>query len=91
MTFLNYSYPLDETWDTKEIVDVVTFFQLIEKAYESNVKSDELMLAYTRFKQIVPSKSEEKQLFSKFEKDSGYAAFPVVKKAKEDPQSKIKM
>ncbi|MFG6116815.1 UPF0223 family protein [Halobacillus sp. MO56] len=80
---MNYTYPIDETWSKQEIIDVVNFYSLVEQAYEKSVKRDELMLAYTRFKQIVPSKSEEKQLCGKFEKESGYSCYRTVKKAKE--------
>ena len=80
---MNYTYPIDETWSKEEIIDVVNFYSLVEQAYEKSVKRDELMLAYTRFKQIVPSKSEEKQLCGKFEKESGYSCYRTVKKAKE--------
>ncbi len=31
---MNYAYPMDETWSTQEIIDVVNFFSLIEQAYE---------------------------------------------------------
>ena len=79
---MNYNYPLEEHWTKEEIIDVVNFYTLVEKAYEQGVKREELMLAYTRFKQIVPSKSEEKQLCGKFEKESGYSCYQAVKKAK---------
>ncbi|SDL78393.1 UPF0223 family protein [Sediminibacillus halophilus] len=89
---MNYSYPIEETWTKQEIIDVVNFYSLVEQAYESGVKRDDLMLAYTRFKQIVPSKSEEKQLCGKFEKESGYSCYRTVKKAKEvSTGEKIKM
>ncbi|MBT2216178.1 UPF0223 family protein [Virgibacillus dakarensis] len=77
---MNYHYPIDETWSKEEIVDVVNFFTMIERAYEKNAKSNDIMLAYKRFKQIVPSKSEEKKLFSDFENSS----YHVVKQAKEN-------
>ncbi|WP_138415093.1 UPF0223 family protein [Aquibacillus sediminis] len=83
---MNYSYPIDETWTKQEIIDVVNFFSMVEKAYETNVNRDDLLLAYTRFKQIVPSKSEEKQLCGKFEKGSGYSCYRTVKKAREKNQ-----
>lgn len=81
---MNYHYPIDETWTTTEITDVINFFTIVEKAYESRVKADDILLAYKRFKQIVPAKSEEKQLFATFEKASGYASYPVVKKARNE-------
>ncbi len=76
-----YSYPIDDYWTTEEIVDVVNFFSAIEKAYEEGIKKDKLMKSFHSFKKVVPSKSEEKQLFKKFEKQSGYAPFPVMKYA----------
>lgn len=88
-----YNYPIDtEHWSTQEIIDVVNFYRLIEEAYERGVKQEDIMIAYTRFKQIVPSKSEEKKLGSKFEQESGYSIYKVVKEAKAaSAGQKIKM
>ncbi|MCP3026259.1 UPF0223 family protein [Halobacillus sp. A5] len=81
---MGYQYPIDEAfWSKEEIVDVVNFYSMIEQAYESSVKKEDLIKSYTRFKQVVPSKSEEKQLFSRFEKESGYSGYRTVKKAKD--------
>lgn len=88
---MSYSYPIDETWSKQEIIDVVNFFSIVEKAYEEGVKADDILISYTRFKQIVPSKSEEKQLCGKFEKESGYSCYRTVKQAKESKNTKIKM
>ncbi|MDC3412782.1 UPF0223 family protein [Aquibacillus sp. 3ASR75-11] len=85
---MEYSYPLDESWSKQEMIDVVNFFSLVEQAYEQGVKREDLMITYTRFKQIVPSKSEEKQLFAKFEKDSGYSSYHTIQKAKESQEGK---
>ncbi|PWU68993.1 MULTISPECIES: UPF0223 family protein [Gracilibacillus] len=86
---MNYSYPLNESWSTEEIIDVVNYYSIIEKVYEKGVAKQDLMLAYHRFKQIVPSKSEEKQLDRQFEKQSGYVPFRVIKKAKTLEQHEI--
>lgn len=88
---MNYQYPIDETWSTEEIIDVINFFSLVEKAYEKRVNSSDFIIAYKRFKQIVPSKSEEKRIFSEFEKASGYSSYHVVKKAKEQEDNVITM
>ncbi|MFP7494218.1 UPF0223 family protein [Terribacillus saccharophilus] len=79
---MSYSYPIDETWSKEEIIDVVNFFSLVERTYEDGILREDLLLAYERFKQIVPSKSEEKQLDAKFQKDSGYSSYRAVKAAK---------
>lgn len=88
---MSYSYPIDETWSKQEIIDVVNFFTLIEKAYEHQVSREDLLAVYRRFKEIVPSKSEEKRLFADFSKSSGYAPYAVVKKAKDSQDQLIKM
>ncbi|KGP92064.1 hypothetical protein N780_00240 [Pontibacillus chungwhensis BH030062] len=79
----DYNYPLDtEHWTTEEVIDVVNFYHLIEKANEDGVKKEDLMLSYNRFKQIVPSKSEEKTLGAEFERQSGYSIYKTVKLAR---------
>lgn len=88
---MNYQYPLEETWNTEEIVDVIHFFNLIEKAYEESIDRDDLLKAYRRFKEIVPSKSEEKIYFADFQKSSTYSSYHVVKKARESNVQRIAM
>ena len=80
---LNYSYPLSSEWSTDEIVDVVNFFEAIERAFENGIKREELVTKYRRFKEIVPSMSEEKTYFREFEKESGYISYNVIKKIKD--------
>ena len=80
---MEYQYPIDYSWSTEEIVDVIKFFEAIEKAYEKGIERDEVMNAYRRFKEIVPSKAEEKTLCGEFEEQSGYSSYRTIKKAKE--------
>ncbi len=80
---MEYSYPFSIDWTTDEIVDVVEFFEAIEKAYEKGVNRQELMDKYRKFKIVVPSMAEEKTYFREFEEESGYVSFNVVKKMKE--------
>ncbi|MYL32983.1 hypothetical protein GLW08_02310 [Pontibacillus yanchengensis] len=85
-----YNYPLDtEHWSTDEIIDVVNFYKLVEQAYEKGVKQYDLMQAYTKFKQVVPSKSEEKKLGSQFEKESGYSLYQIVKEARNTDSNEV--
>lgn len=88
---MNYSYPINVTWTKEEIADVVNFFSLVEQGYEKNVDSSDLLLAYNRFRQIVPSKGEEKTMFAAFKDASGYSSYHIVKKAKESNKNKIVM
>ncbi len=86
---MNYSYPISSDWSTDEIVDVVNFFEAIERAFEKGIKREELMTRYRRFKEVVPSMAEEKTYFREFEKESGYVSFNVIKKMKDAPSGSI--
>ncbi|HIS28225.1 MAG TPA: UPF0223 family protein [Candidatus Avamphibacillus intestinigallinarum] len=88
---MGYHYPLEEEWTKSEIIDVVNFYNCIEKAYESRIKAEDVLLAYQRFKEIVPAKSVEKQHFQAFEKGSGYVPFQVIKRARAEKDNVIKM
>lgn len=88
---MTYHYPIDVTWTKEEVVDVVEFLTIVETAYESSVQRDDVLDAYRKFKRVIPSKSEEKQLLAKFEKESGYSGYRTVKKARESEQERIKM
>ncbi|ALC91136.1 hypothetical protein AM500_16025 [Bacillus sp. FJAT-18017] len=81
---MDYQYPIDYTWTTDETIQVIQFFQVIEEAYEKGVNRDKLMHAYRSFKDVVPSKAEEKKLFGEFEQMSGYSPYRTVTKAKEE-------
>ncbi|ASK63627.1 hypothetical protein CFK37_16410 [Virgibacillus phasianinus] len=80
---MDYHYPLNELWSRLEIIDVVHFFTTIEKYYERSADDYEILQSYKRFKEIVPSKGEEKTYFKEFEMASGYKVFPVIKQARE--------
>ncbi|MEQ2526036.1 UPF0223 family protein [Robertmurraya yapensis] len=89
---MEYQYPIDYHWSTEEIVDVIKFFEHIEAAYEKGIARDSLMNAYRRFKEIVPSKAEEKKICGEFEEMSGYSSYRTIQKAKDaESGQKIKM
>jgi uncharacterized protein YktA (UPF0223 family) len=79
---MDYQYPIDYDWSTNETVDVISFFQCIERAYEHGISKEILLPAYRRFKEIVPGKADEKKIFDEFKETSGYSSYLVVKKAK---------
>ncbi len=79
---MDYSYPFSIEWSTEEIIDVVSFFEAIELAYEKGINRQELVTRYRKFKQVVPAISEEKTYFREFEEESSYASFPVIKEMK---------
>ena len=89
---MEYQYPISLDWNTDEIIDVIKFFETVERAYEKGIERDALMLSYRRFKEIVPSKSEEKKIGQEFEEISGYSIYRTVKNAKDSsPGVMIKM
>jgi len=80
---MDYQYPILYDWTTLETIDVIEFYTCIEKAYEKGVKKEELMIAYKKFKSIVPGKAEENKLCREFEELSGYSAYRTIQKGKE--------
>ena len=86
-----YSYPLALSWSTEELASVLSFFNDIEAAYETQVDSKKLLESYKVFKSVVPSKSEEKRLGREFESVSGYSFYRAVQLAKEKGEGKISL
>lgn len=78
-----YSYPLDFTWSTGEISSVLSFLNQVEKAYEGGVDAEILLDRYQKFKAVVKSKAQEKQIDRDFEAASGYSTYRAVKAAQE--------
>ena len=78
----NYSYPLDLSWSTEELASVLYFLNDVEKAYESKVSAQQLLASYAVFKEVVPSKAEEKRIGREFEAVSGYSLYQAVQAAK---------
>ena len=44
-----YDYPLDPYWSTEEIIDVMSLYNAVEKAYEGGISKKEFMECYRRF------------------------------------------
>lgn len=89
---MEYSYPFSTDWSTEEVIDVVSFFEAIEQAYEKGILKETLMERYRRFKEIVPGKADEKRICNEFEEASGYSSYQVVQKMKQaSEQTKIRM
>ena len=79
-----YDYPLDPYWSTEEIIDVMSLYNAVEKAYEEGISKDEFIKCYRRFIQVVNSKSEQKQIDAAFEKVSHYSIYKVFLKSKDN-------
>ncbi|WP_209125821.1 UPF0223 family protein [Alkalihalobacillus sp. BA299] len=84
--------PISLDWSKEEVIDVMAFFQAVEEAHISGVDRAKVLSLYRRFKEIVPSKSEEKQLFKQYDQESGVSCYHVIKKARENEHiQKIKI
>lgn len=79
---MDYQYPIDIDWSTEEIVDVIAFFEAVEQVYEKGLEKERFMEKYRRFKEIVPSISQEKKVCKEFEEESGYSSYRAVQAAK---------
>jgi len=86
---MDYSYPLDYKWTNDDILDVVSLYNAVEQAYETGISKDEFLSAYRKFKNVVGTKSEEKQIDREFEKVSGYSIYKVFKASKENEWIKL--
>ncbi|MEC2072948.1 UPF0223 family protein [Alkalihalophilus marmarensis] len=86
---MEMNMPISLDWSKEEVIDVVEFFQAIEKAYQKGIGREELLAKYRRFKEIVPSKSEEKQVFKEFEQQADVSCYHTVKKAREQDENTV--
>jgi uncharacterized protein YktA (UPF0223 family) len=84
-----YSYPIDPSWSTNEIVQVIKFYEVIEKAYENGINRKIIMDKYREFKAVVPSIAEEKKIDKEFNEASGYSIYKIIKLAKEGSDDSI--
>ena len=46
---MDYNYPLDYTWSTEDIVDVVALYNAVEQAYEEGIDKKDLPHIFKRF------------------------------------------
>ncbi|GKQ42821.1 UPF0223 protein [Companilactobacillus sp. RD055328] len=77
----NYEYPIDYDWSTEEITNIIKFYNVIEEAYEGGVDKNKLLSAYNDFRKIVPMKMDQNNLSKRFETESGYSIYKVIKAA----------
>ncbi|MDM5144356.1 hypothetical protein ICE98_01450 [Lactococcus lactis] len=58
----NYNYPLDLSWSTTEMTEVLSFFNQVEKFYESKVEKEVFLESYAAFKKLFPQKCKKNSL-----------------------------
>ncbi|WP_282919606.1 UPF0223 family protein [Ignavigranum ruoffiae] len=84
-----YQYPIDPDWTTGEIIKVVSFLNVVEKAYESQISCQEFDKHYQAFKEVVDSIAGEKQIDRQFNEVSGYSIYQLVKKRRSLDQATV--
>lgn len=86
---MEYSYPLELDWSKDDIIIVMELYNAVEQAYEKGIQKEDFINKYWAFKEIVMSKSEEKQLDKQFKAISGYSIYQVVKASRDQDWIKI--
>ena len=86
---MDYNYPLDYTWSTEDIIDVMSLYNAVEKAYEEGISKTDFLNAYRKFKNVVGTKREEKQIDKEFQDVSGYSIYKVFKASQENDWIKL--
>ncbi|MCF7925920.1 MAG: UPF0223 family protein [Candidatus Izimaplasma sp.] len=78
-----YTYPIDyEQFTTVEIIEIVSFLNLVEEANEGKVDKNKLIQQYQNYQSIVNSKAMEKQIDKAFKNVSGYSVYQTIKTIK---------
>ena len=84
-----YDYPIDYTWTTEEMIDVIALYNAVEKAYEEGISKKEFLDAYKKYTTIIDSKSMQKQYEDAFYKVSKYSIYKVFVASKENDWIKL--
>ena len=74
---------IDSDWTSEQLIVVMNLWQVVEAAYETGVAVVVFQEAYRQFKQVVPSKGEERRLGRAFEQASGYSLYRVHQAAQQ--------
>lgn len=86
----SFSYPLMPEWSTQEIIDVSAFYEAVEKLNTVGIKRADFMKLYGRFCEIEHSKAAQKQLDSRYEKESGFSIYRSVRFVLENDKENLK-
>lgn len=87
----NYTLPIDSNWTIDNIVTVSTFVDKVLQVYENGVLKVTLLAQYDKFRQVIPSKSEQKQFDRNFEQQTGFSIYRTIKLAQATTKDRIKV
>lgn len=87
----NYTLPIDSNWTIDDIVTVSAFVDKVLQVYENGVLNVTLLAQYDKFRQVIPSKSEQKQFDRNFEQQTGFSIYRTIKLAQATTKDRIKV
>ncbi|ACA82915.1 UPF0223 family protein [Leuconostoc citreum] len=87
----NYTLPIDSNWTIDDIVTVSAFVDKVLQVYENGVLKVTLLAQYDKFRQVIPSKSEQKQFDRNFEQQTGFSIYRTIKLAQATTKDRIKV
>ena len=87
----NYTLPIDSNWTIDDIVTVSAFVDKVLQVYENGVLKVTLLSQYDKFRQVIPSKSEQKQFDRNFEQQTGFSIYRTIKLAQATTKDRIKV
>lgn len=87
----NYTLPIDSNWTIDDIVTVSAFVDKVLQVYENGVLKVTLLAHYDKFRQVIPSKSEQKQFDRNFEQQTGFSIYRTIKLAQATTKDRIKV
>lgn len=75
----NYSYPIEYSlYSTNEIIQLIQFFEQIEKYYQGQAIEEKVLEHYQIFCKLVPGKADRTKMYKQFLLDSGYDIYKVI-------------
>jgi len=86
----NYTLPIDGNWTTEDIVTVSNFVDSVLNVYETGVSKATLMSRYKAFRDVIVSKSEQKQFDKNFERQTGHSIYQTMKLAQQTTKDKVR-
>lgn len=81
--------PVSMDWSKEEVIEVIHFFEAIDKAHTKGIKRSVLLNHYQQYKKVVPLKSEEKQHFKDYQEQTGQSPYHIIKFARENDDVKV--
>ncbi|ADU30912.1 UPF0223 family protein [Evansella cellulosilytica] len=81
--------PISMDWSKEEIIDVVNFYEGVDKAYKKGIDRELMLVLYHHFKKVVRSKGEEKGYFKDYEEQTDQSPYHVMKLAREAKDQKV--